>query len=281
MATAHVNGVRLFCEVSGDGDPPLVLVHGSWVSHHHWDLAAPLLARSFRVVTYDRRGHSQSERPPGQGSVHQDVADLAALIEHLELAPAWVAGNSFGGSIALRLATERPDLLRGVVAHEPPLFALLADDPELAPVLEEVVARVGAVVERIRAGDHAGAAEQFVETVALGPGMWAQMPDRDQRTMIANALTFLDETYDPDQPTLDTDRLGAFPKPVLLTVGDHSPPAFAPVVAKLAQALPHAQVVPLADAGHIPHLSHPDTYAQAVATSITSLTSKQVMRSAG
>jgi pimeloyl-ACP methyl ester carboxylesterase len=280
MATAYV-GVRLFYQVSGDGDPPLVLVHGSWVSQDHWDLVVPLLARSFRVVTYDRRGHSRSQRPPGQGSVHQDVADLAALIEHLDLGQVWVAGNSFGGSIALRLAAERPDLLGGVVAHEPPLFALLADDPELAPILDQVAARIGAVVQRIATGEHAGAAEQFVETVALGPGAWAQLPHQVRQTFITNAPTYADECRDPDQLTLDLDRLGAFAGPVLLTVGDQSPPTFAPVVAKLAQALRHAQVVRLAGAGHIPHVSHPGTYVQAVANHITSITSKQVMQAAG
>ena len=79
-----------------------------------------------RVLTYDRRGHSQSERPTGQGSVREDVADLAALLEHVELAPAWVLANSFGASISLRLASEHPGLFRGLIAHEPPLlFSLL------------------------------------------------------------------------------------------------------------------------------------------------------------
>lgn len=136
MATARVNGVRLFYELHGGGVVPLVLVHGSWDSHHDWDLVVPRLGKSFRVLTYDRRGHSQSERLSGQGSVREDVADLAALIEDLRLAPAWVAGNSFGASITLRLAGERPDLLRGLIAHEPPLLSLLADDPIVAPMLE-------------------------------------------------------------------------------------------------------------------------------------------------
>ncbi len=64
MAVANVNGVRLFYEVSGAGEVPLVLVHGSWGSHHNWDRVVPGLAESFRVLTYDRRGHSESERPP-------------------------------------------------------------------------------------------------------------------------------------------------------------------------------------------------------------------------
>jgi len=183
---ANVNGVRLFYEVHGTGTIPLVLVHGSWDSHHDWDPIVPRLADSFQVVTYDRRGHSASERPTGPGSVREDVDDLAGLIEHLGLAPAWVLGNSFGASITLRLAGTHPALLRGLIGHEPPLLSLLADDPALAPMLEDVKQRIGAVVERISAGDHAGAAEQFVETVALGPGMWAQLPHELQQTHIEN-----------------------------------------------------------------------------------------------
>src|SRR4028118_1007233 len=118
MATANVNGVRLFYELYGTEGIPLVLVHGSWDSHQDWELVVPGLAESFRVLTYDRRGHSQSERPAGQGSVHEDVADLAVLIEQVVGGPAYVLGNSFGGSIALRLAAERPDVVRGVAAHE-------------------------------------------------------------------------------------------------------------------------------------------------------------------
>jgi pimeloyl-ACP methyl ester carboxylesterase len=264
MATANVNGAQLYYEISGAGEVPLVLVHGSWVSHRNWDLVLPDLAESFRVLTYDRRGHSESVRPAGQGSVREDVADLAGLIEELGLAPAWIAGNSFGASITLRLAGERPDLLRGVIAHEPPLFSLLAGDRAVAPMLEEVGKRIGAVVERIVSGDHAGAAEQFVETVALGPGTWAQLPTDFQQTFIENAPTFLDEANDPEQLAFDLEWISAFPRPVLLTTGDQSPPTFSPVVEKLAAGLPSAEVVTFSGAGHIPHATHPDLYAEAI-----------------
>lgn len=271
MGTASVNGVRLFYQLSGTGEVPLVLVHGSWDSCQDWGLLVPSLADSFRVVTYDRRGHSSSERPSGQGSVREDVADLAGLIEHLGLAPAWVAGNSFGASIALRLAAERPELLRGLIGHEPPLLSLIADDPAVAPMLEEVGKRIDAVAERIAAGDHAGAAEQFVEEVALGPGMWAQLPPESRQIMIENAPTFLDEYRDPEQLGFDLERVRGFAKPALLTLGGESPPLFASVVSKLVEALASAEVVTLPDAGHIPHVTHPDAYAEM----IIDLTSKQ------
>lgn len=264
MARAKVNGVRLFYELNGTGEVPLVLVHGSWDSHNDWALIVPRLADSFRILTYDRRGHSNSERPTGQGSVREDVADLAALIEHLGLVPTWVVGNSFGASITLRLAGERPELFRGLIGHEPPLFSLLADDPALAPMLGDVHQRMGAVVERIASGDHAGAAEQFVETVALGPGRWAQVPREAQQTLIENAPTFLDEASDPEQFGFDLEWIRGFSKPALLTLGDESPPPFAPVVAKLAEALPRVEVVTLPGAGHIPHATHPDAYVEAI-----------------
>ncbi|MEX2127759.1 MAG: alpha/beta hydrolase [Xanthobacteraceae bacterium] len=264
MATVKVNGVRLFYEIRGTGQVPLVLVHGSWGSHHNWDLVVPGLAESFRVLTYDRRGHSESERPHRQGSVREDAADLATLIEHLGLGPAWVAGNSFGASITLRLAGERSDLLRGMIAHEPPLFSLLANDPAVAPMLDQVGKRERAVVERIASGDHAGAAEQFVETVALGPGSWARLPIDLQQTFIKNAPTFLDEARDPEQHAIDLARITAFPHPSLLTIGDQSPAMFAPVVAKLADVLPSTTVHTFPGAGHIPHVTHSNAYIEAI-----------------
>ena len=266
MAIANANGVRLFYEMTGSGRIPVVLVHGSWVSHHNWDLVVPRLAESFRVVTYDRRGHSDSERPTAQGSVREDVADLAVLLEQLGLAPAFVVANSFGASIALRLAGDRPHLLRGLVVHEPPLFQLLADEPSFAPMLAEVGRRVVAVGERIAHGDHAGAAEQFAETVALGPGSWVQLPPENRRAMIENAPTFLDETRDSEALALDLNALRDLDRPVLLTKGAHSPPTFAPVIGKLAEALPRMEVITLEGAGHIPHVTHPDRYVETVTT---------------
>jgi pimeloyl-ACP methyl ester carboxylesterase len=262
MPTERVNGVMLRYEVRGPEDAvPLVLVHGSWDSHHDWDGVVPGLARSFRVVAYDRRGHSESERPPGQGSVREDVEDLAALIRHLGLAPAWVVGSSFGASITLRLATTHPDLLRGAIGHEPPLFMLLAGDPAMVPALMEVQQ----LIDRIASGDHAGAAEQFIETVALGPGAWAQFPPEARRTIIENAPTFLDEARDPHQLSFDPAWLADFAKPLLLTRGDHSPPLFAPVVRVLAGANPRLAVRTFAGAGHAPHVTHPEAF---VATTV-------------
>ncbi len=63
MPTSRVNGVQLYWELSAGSGPPVVLVHGSWGDHHNWDTVVAGLSRQLHVATYDRRGHSASERP--------------------------------------------------------------------------------------------------------------------------------------------------------------------------------------------------------------------------
>jgi pimeloyl-ACP methyl ester carboxylesterase len=154
-------------------------------------------------------------------------------------------------------------LFRGLIAHEPPLFSLLADDPSLALVLGNVNRTLHAVAERIASGDHAGAAEQFVETV-LGPGTWPQLAPDVRKAVIENAPTFLDEANDPEQFAFDLEAIKDFWKPTLLTRGEASPPIFTPVVSRLAEVLPHAEVLTLPGAGHIPHATHPLVYVDAI-----------------
>ncbi|WP_329197871.1 MULTISPECIES: alpha/beta fold hydrolase [unclassified Streptomyces] len=256
MPRTRVNGVELFYEVTGEGDP-LVLVHGSWVDHHSWRLVAPRLAGSYRVVVYDRRGHSGSERPPGQGTRREDEDDLAALIETLDLAPAHVAGSSFGGSTALGLAARRPELFRTLAAHEPPLLGLVEGDEEA----QAARLRLDAVFADIRGGDHAAAARRFVEEVVSGPGEWGRVPEPIRETFIANAPTFLDEQSDPSWAMIDLPRLAAgYTGPALLTTGSEGMPWFPGIVAKLGKALRGARVVTLEGAGHVPHVTHPDAY---------------------
>jgi pimeloyl-ACP methyl ester carboxylesterase len=263
MAIAHVNGVDLYYELQGSGEP-LVLVHGSWGDHHNWDAVVGRLSQTFQVLTYDRRGHSASERPAGQGSVYEDVDDLAALTRELGLAPAHIVGNSGGAAIVLRTATRHPEVFRTLVAHEPPMFPLLAGTDH-EPALPEIQRRVDAVVALLEGGDEVQAARIFVETVAFGPGAWeGQLDAAAREVFVRNAPTFLDEARDPDFLRMDLDALAVFDKSALLTSGTASGPFFGPVVDKIAAACPRAERLTIDGANHVPHLSMPAEYVRLV-----------------
>jgi pimeloyl-ACP methyl ester carboxylesterase len=257
-----LNGVPIYYDVAGDGEP-VVLVHGAWTESRTWGFVTPALSASFRVVAYDRRGHGRSESDPESGTVHDDVGDLAALIEHLGLAANLVA-NSYGACIALRLAVERSELVRRTAAHEPPFLPLLADDPESKRILDATALSVTRVRERIEAGDYAGGAEQFVDEVALGPGMWRQLPPEMQQMFVRHAPTFLGELNDPDALSIDLDTLAGVSVPVLFSQGDQSPPMFSPIIRRLADAAPHARLHTFSGAGHVPHLTHPEQYVHVI-----------------
>ncbi len=265
MSFITVNGIELYYELSGDGNVPLALVHGSWGDHTNWNPVVAELAKSFRVLTYDRRGHSQSARPQTQGSLREDAMDLAALLDALGLGPAHIIGNSGGAAVALWLAAERPEMLRSLTAHEPPLFGLLANDPKFAAALRAVDERISNVFRLLRSGNFRNAARHFVDNVALGPGSWDKLPPSRQETFVTNAPTFLDELQDPNISIVDLEALGRFGRPTLLSRGEHSPAFFPAVVATLAKAMPAAEETVFAGAAHVPHASHPVQFVERTA----------------
>lgn len=262
MAEARIDGTTLYYERHGSGDP-LALVHGSWVDANSWAFVVPGLAGRFEVLVYDRRGHSRSERPDSQGSVEEDGDDLAGLLEALELAPAHVVTNSYGGNVALRLACRRPELFRSLSCHEPPLWGVLADDPGTRELLEEGGRSIEAVRRQLEAGEHEGAAHQFVDEVAFGPGAWeTQMPPELRELFVRNAPTFLDELRDPHQLTVDEEVLARLAVPVRLTEGTDSPPTFSRVIDRLVELIPNVSRERFEGAGHVPQLTHAELFVE-------------------
>lgn len=262
MSETQVNGITLYYELQGDGEP-LALVHGSWGDATSWGLVVPGLAKRFRVLTYDRRGHSRSERPDTPVRIDEHGDDLAALLEALDLSPAHVATNSYGGNIALRLATRRPEVFRSLSCHEPPLFGVLDDDPETQETLARDAATLATIGQRIAEGDHEGAARQFVEEVIFGPGAWDNaLPAETRAIMVRNAPTYLDELQDPNQSTIDRDALARLKMPVRFTNGTESPPVLARVTDRLAELIPSATSETIDGADHVPPVTDPGRYVE-------------------
>jgi pimeloyl-ACP methyl ester carboxylesterase len=236
-------------------------------------LVVPVLAESFRVLVYDRRGHSRSQRPDTPGSVDEDGDDLAALLEALELAPAHVVTNSYGGNIALRLATRRPDIFRSLSCHEPPLWSLPDGDAESQAMLQQSARSLESVAKQIAEGDHEGAARQFVEQVAFGPGAWEnELPPEVRAIMVQNAPTFLDELQDPEQLTVDEEALARLEVGVRLTEGSESPPVFPRVIGRLGQIIPTVARETIDGAAHVPHLQTPERYAEVTTRAVQQAT---------
>lgn len=240
-----VNGVRLYYEEHGGG-APILCIHGAGSSTLLWAGAIEKLARLGRVIAYDRRGCSRSERPDRyeRTSVTEHADDAAALLDALAATPAVVIGRSYGGTVAACLALRRPDAVRALVLLEPDASR------ELAPTS---AAWVDALGQRLRAvADESGVdavAEALIAEVA-GTEAWGTFPADIQRLLARNGPAILAEVSGQWWLPADAAALAALDRPALLVAAADSPPQIRQPVEALAGALPHARLVRV-EGGHL------------------------------
>ena len=111
---AEVNGIKLYYETHGSGRP-LVLLHGGLMSGETFGPVLPLLAERHKVVTVDLQGHGRPADIDRPIDVPLMAGDIAALIDHLQLATPDVVGYSLGGGVALQTAAQYPTKVRRLV----------------------------------------------------------------------------------------------------------------------------------------------------------------------
>jgi pimeloyl-ACP methyl ester carboxylesterase len=110
------DGVSLYYEVHGDG-PPLILTHGFSATSQMWKGQIDALAPHFKVITWDMRGHGQSDYPADQSAYSEEatVADIAALLDAVGAKDAVVGGLSLGGYMSLAFHRVHPDRTRALL----------------------------------------------------------------------------------------------------------------------------------------------------------------------
>ncbi len=114
MPTATVNGMDLYYEEHGTGDP-LLCIMGFATDSTGWLLQVPDFARRYRTIVYDNRGVGRSARPPGPYTIQQMADDACGLLDALGIERTHVLGISMGGMIAQELVLDHPERVRGLV----------------------------------------------------------------------------------------------------------------------------------------------------------------------
>ena len=259
MPIATLSEVRIRYDLSGHGDPT-VLLHGSLVDRRTWDMVRPGLAQSLTVLVYDRRGHGESTGPPREHPVRDDAGDLAGLLEAIDLFPVHLIAHSYAGAVALRLAMDRPEMVRSLTIHEPMFFGVLEDDPATAPEADRLAEGVRSMRSLVRDGHPDLAVREVMDSLSTEEGGWSRLPTGVQQGLLRLADRWAEELGDPESthpdPTAFTDLL----IPVLLTTGERSPPFLQRIVAGTAARLRNATLRTLPGVGHVPHLADPNQF---------------------
>jgi pimeloyl-ACP methyl ester carboxylesterase len=261
MERANVNGAQLEYEVIGSGEPVLlispVLADGFLPL-----LSEPALADRFQLIRYHKRGWAGSTHSPPRVSIADHAADAAALLDHLGVERAHIAGHSSGAAIAAQLALDDPDAVHTLILLEMSLLSV--------PAGEAFLQQAGPALEAYESGDHPGAVAMFMCGVSNldWPSCESLLEER-MPGAVAQAIEDADTFFGIELPSLTewdfgAEEAAAIDRPALSVLGAETQPLWIEVAAFLRSALPQVEECTIDGVGHLLHIQRAEPVAQAM-----------------
>jgi pimeloyl-ACP methyl ester carboxylesterase len=268
MAFADVNGTRLFYQVSGSGEP-VVLIPGLGTTHAFFNGALPILSQRNQVIGLDLRGVGQSAKPKQTYSMELWADDIAALLDHLKIGRAHILGSSLGGCVALAFADR--------YAAKTASLVLAATFSEIDRMLELNYRVRIALIEKVGMtqllADFAVTAlfgRTFYETekgraVAANTLMMIQQNEKDMYIEHLRAVLRFGRC-EPGQEKEEkyTAKLKNMQFPALVMVGEEDVLTVAKFSRIMAAALPRAELVVQPACGHVTLVEQPEESARMI-----------------
>jgi 3-oxoadipate enol-lactonase len=250
MEKIKVNDIELAYTRRGKGTP-LVLLHGYPLDHHLWEEVAPLLEDTFDLILPDLRGFGESTTVDSPYTMDDYASDVAGLLDQLGIQKAAIAGHSMGGYVALAFARLYPERISGLglVSSQVPADPPDRRDGRYKSAAEVSEKGIGGVVETM--------APKFTSDERLQAFARDAM-ERQQPAAFIGALKAMAERMD------STPLLPSFKFPVVIIHGKAD--ALIPIdrAREVKNAVPHAHLVELESAGHIPMLEAKEETARAL-----------------
>ena len=244
MTTAEINGIEIYYEVHGSGEP-LLLVMGLGANATGWYAQIPAFSKEYRVIAFDNRGAGRSEKPNEPYTMPQMAEDAIGVLDAVGAGSAHVFGMSLGGMIAQELALRHPERVKTLILGGTMCGGRKATfaGPQL---VRQFMALAGLPLEQ--------AAEKGL-TLLYSDGFIARNSGRlVERALSVSHLTppihALQRQFTAVIGFNTYDRLSAIHVPTLVLVGTADgiiPPANSRV---LAETIPGARLVEFKGAGH-------------------------------
>lgn len=251
----------VYSQVWGTGPQNALLLHCTLGASGAWRGVAGQLGDGLTMTGFDMRGHGRSKDWDGSADYHSTcTADANCFLKQ----PMHLIGHSFGATLALRLALERPEMVRSLTMIEPVLTSAVAD----TKAFDEYQLSFQPVADALQRGDHEAAAEAFSRDWGTGAD-WSGLP-AEMRAYMATRIGFISAA----EPAVNQDnagmvtagRLEAMDCPVLLMKGSNSPNIITEINAALLARLPNATQVTIEGASHMAPVTHSRQVATAIST---------------
>jgi pimeloyl-ACP methyl ester carboxylesterase len=254
MPIAAVNGQRIYYEDTGGSGPPVIFSHGLFMDHEMFAPQVEALKGRYRVITWDERGHGGTAGADLAPFTYYDSADdLAALLKHLGIERAVLAGMSQGGFLSLRAALTHSEIVK----------ALILIDTQAGQEDPAAMAGYAQLIDGWLANGLSDATADFIETVILGNGWsgaeywkakWRKTAKHDVRGCM-DCLAHRDDV---------TAKLSQIKVPALVIHGDADAAISLSLAETLTKGLADAELVVVPGAGHAANLTHPNVVNPAI-----------------
>jgi 3-oxoadipate enol-lactonase len=253
MNTAHINGVSIAYRDAGSGTP-ILFIHGHPFNQSMWDSQVAALTWKYRIITYDIRGYGASEVPTDEATTLETMAsDINALLDHLNIPKAIVAGLSMGGQIAMAFAEQYPHRLSGLI--------LAATFPQ-ADTAEAIKTRRATADRFLQQGSVLPGGEMIPKLIA--PASVKRNPDIAVKvfTMIAHtppagaAGALRGRALRKDY----TESLTRITVPTLIIVGTEDAYTNVETAKQMHESIPNSRLEIFESIGHLPNLEATDQF---------------------
>ena len=252
MALASVNGITVYYSDSGKTESqPIVLVHGFPFSSEMWKVQLPHLQQmNLRIITYDIRGHGQTDVGDGQYSIELFVDDLIALLDFLKIQKAILCGFSMGGYIALRAIERNADRFNALI---------LCDTTSLADSNEAKIRRSNSI-KVVKDKGVSQFAEGFLKAVFTPESLVNRnsVVDELRKIVISNSpIGICGSLLAMAARTDTTEGLSKISVPALIMVGQEdavTPPSAAQT---MNDRIPNSKLHIIANAAHMSNVENP------------------------
>lgn len=269
-----VNGAELEYVTAGAGDP-VVMIHGGLLAEENaLLLSEPALTNHHLLINYHRRGFAGSDHPAGYATIADQAADCRVLLSNLDIDRAHVMGHSLGGTIAIEVALQAPDLVQTLVLMEPAIIPAIArarasDDPDVLASQVQMMQSMLRVRELFEAGDRRGALTAFLDTRA-GDTFRGALDYLTARGEFEQAIKDADTFLGVEIPAaigwpFNPERAAQLKMPVLSMLGVRSPERPQLAHRALTEWVPQTELVTLPDAEHAMPLFDPPGIARVLA----------------
>lgn len=261
--TADIGGVRLEYDVAGEGEPVL-LIHGALIADTYRPLLTePTLTQRYRLIAYRRRGYGGSTPVDAAITMEDQASDSRRVLRHLGVDRAHVVGHSYGGSIALQLAMDAPDVVHSMALLEPALFP--------AGEGEEYRDRLLAARRRSREEETSVVLDDFLRQRVEGD--YRSLLDETVPGGLSQAVTDAETFFEHEIAGLlewgmDPTGLRRIRQPTLSVLGERSAvlwPRFGETHERLLDALDDVEGFVLPGSTHLLQLENPADLADALA----------------